>query len=51
MRAIELNGYGIKYQARTSIKGQALVDIFAECTHNPKLKKDYTPEISIQGHK
>ena len=38
--AVEMNGYGIKYQARTAIKGQALVDIFAECTHNPELKKD-----------
>ena len=38
--SIELNGYGIKYQVRTAIKGQALVDIFVECTHNPELKKD-----------
>ena len=38
--AIELNGYEIKYQARTAIKGQALADIFAECTHNSELKKD-----------
>ena len=38
--AIELNGFEIKYQARTAIKGQVLVDIFAACTHNPELKKD-----------
>ena len=40
--AIELNGYRIKYQARTAIKGQALADIFAECTHSPELRKDAT---------
>ena len=38
--AIELNGYGIKYQARTVIKGRALADIFATCAHNPELRKD-----------
>lgn len=38
--AIELNGYGIRYQAKTTIKGQALADIFVECTHKPELKKD-----------
>ena len=38
--AVELNGYGIKYQARIAIKGQALADIFTKCTHNLELKKD-----------
>lgn len=38
--AIELNEFGIKYQIRTVINGQALVDIFAECTYNPEIKKD-----------
>ena len=28
--AVELNGLGVKYQPRKEIKGQALVDIFAE---------------------
>lgn len=38
--AIELNGYGIKYQARTTIKGQALADIFAECSYNPEARSN-----------
>ena len=30
--AVELNGLGVKYQPTKEIKGQALVDIFAEWT-------------------
>lgn len=37
--AIELDGYGLRYQAKTAIKEQALAYIFVECTLNPELKK------------
>lgn len=31
--AVGLTGYGIKYQPRTTIKGQALADFFVECSY------------------
>ena len=37
--AVELNGMGIKYQPRKAIKGQALADIFAECTTQEQSKE------------